>query len=217
MKTKLGILLLSSVFLLGCETRTTSPWTGKQVTESEFMSEKFQREEEAKAEAQKLFSEAKLLAIQAQYDQEVNQAEAQAKMAKAEELADRAGKNLAVSLKSIQSQEARILEDFDRKNAQLGSGLTAAANVANSFGPVGGAVGGVLTAIAGVYTVRQRNRAQQAEAEAKSNEQMFSRIIDSIDLLKAKSPEVAKAFKKNKAELEAWQGEARTLLERLRA
>lgn len=195
--------LLALVLIPACETTVPSPYTGKQVTADEMLAEKAQAEKEAKEEAEAAFKEARILAIEARRQQAQGNAAAEATIAKAEAIAETAGKTLNIRLESIERQADAGLKAIESKNAAIVGGLNLAAGTASNFGPIGVLAGGLLSGVAGLYGVRQRARAQNAETAA-------ARIVDSIDVLKVKAPEVAAAFKANEKLLREWQGEAVT-------
>lgn len=124
----------------------------------------------------------------------------------------------AQSLRETTAAAVKAAED--RQNAWVG-GITQVASIAESTGIPGVAtIGSLLVGVAGLFSAnRNKQRAKtaeeiaQAEADKRANqERIAARIIDAMDILKLKSPEVAAAFKANSKELAEWIGPEGTAL-----
>lgn len=115
-----------------------------------------------------------------------------------------------------QATAAAIKSAEDRQTAWVG-GIGAVANVAQASGiPVVATIGGLLAGAAGLFSAsanKRKARTEQERADAelaqrKATEEAAARVVDSIDILKLKAPEVAAAMKAHARDLIEWQGAA---------
>lgn len=187
---------LAAVFLLtGCEPKVPSPRNpdikvpaSTAIIEADRLAKDQEQEAKAadirfRAAAKKIQSQAEidLAELTAAHDEVVEKAQAQA-MALREATAE--------AIKQAEERQAAWLTSI----AQVG-------DIAQQTGIPGVATfGGLLTGVVGLASAWRNKR------KADNIEQIAARIVDSIDVLKTISPEVAKAIKDNGKTIAEWQG-----------
>jgi len=207
--------VMAVAFLTGCEPRVPSPknpavtvpaWVAVQ--EADSLAKAKESEAQAalrrfKVDAKRLESEYEisLSDLQASLDEYVEKTQAE-----------------AITLRDTTAAAVKMAEE--RQAAWLG-GVSQVAQIAQGTGIPGVAtIGGLLAGVVGLFSAsRAKSRAAtadelaKAEAEKRANqERIAARIIDAMDILKLKSPEVAAAFKANSKELAEWIGPEGTAL-----
>jgi hypothetical protein len=118
---------------------------------------------------------------------------------------------------AILASTRAAIEAAEARQGQWVSGLGAVAGIAQSTGIPGLAtIGGLLAGGLGLFSAAANKRkartaeeiAAAKEAEAAATKEAAGRVVDSLDLLKALSPEVKAAFKQHAPALLDWQGVA---------
>lgn len=118
---------------------------------------------------------------------------------------------------AILASTRAAIEAAEARQGQWVSGLGAVAGIAQSTGIPGIAtIGGLLMGGLGLFSAAANKRkaktaeevAAAKEAEAAATKEAAGRVVDSLDLLKALSPEVKAAFKAHAPALLDWQGVA---------
>lgn len=200
---------LAVVCLTGCEVRVPSPRNPQVEVPASvalMQTEQLARESEAKA---------------AQADREfkvaVQKVEASSQVSLAELAAahDRAVDSARSEAASVRESVASAIKAAEERQQAWQAPLQIVGGIAQSSGIPGVAsIGGLLTGVVGLAAAyRSKSKATTAEetaaAEAdarKQQEAIAARIVDSLDVLKHLSPEVAAAFKTHGATLAEWQG-----------
>lgn len=206
---------LAVAFLTGCEPRVPSPknpsvtvpaWVAVQEADSLAKA----KESEAQAALRRFKVDAKRL----ESEYEISLSDLQASL---DEYVEKT-QSEAITLRDTTAAAVKMAEE--RQAAWLG-GVSQVAQIAQGTGIPGVAtVGGLLAGVVGLFSAsRAKSRAAtadelaKAEAEKRANqERIAARIIDAMDILKLKSPEVAAAFKANSKELAEWIGPEGTAL-----
>lgn len=187
---------LAAVFLLmGCEPKVPSPRNpaisvraSTAIIEADTLAKEQEREAKAadirfRAAAQKIQSQAEidLAELTAAHDEVVEKAKAQA-----DALRDATAKAIAAA--------------EERQSAWI-NGVAQVGTIAQQTGLPGvAAFGGLLTGLVGAAAAWRNKK------KADNTEQIAARIVDSIDVLKTLSPDVAKAIKDNGKTIAEWQG-----------
>ena len=197
------------VSMTGCEVRVPSPRNpAMQVPASVALMETEQLARESEAKAAQSDREFKVAVQKIEASSQVNLAE----LAAAHERAVDSARSEAASVREATASAIKAAED--RQQAWVAP-LNIAANVAQQSGIPGVAsVGGLLAGALGIASAfRSRSKATTAEERAaaeasarKEQEAIAGRIVDSLDVLKHLSPEVAAAFKTHAQAIASWQG-----------
>jgi len=225
---KLLTALALSSLLFGCTPTSVSPFSGKEVTADQLAAEA--KVEEVKiareAAAVKTSSERELSDIyaaqkkaKAAFDRAVSRIQADAKLqieGLAAELEQNQVEVEATTSRIIASTSAKIAEldarreanaesakatlaDIEAKQAKYETFLSVGQTLAAGLGPYGGLASGLLGLGGILFGVSKKRDAQAAHENA-------GRIIDAIDVLKTKRPEVADAFRAESKLLTEWMG-----------
>ncbi len=208
-------LCCAAIFLTGCEPRVASPKNPAiTVPAAVAMLEAEQLAKAKEFEARAALNRFKVEARKIEAEHEISLADLQANL---DEYVEKTQAE-AVTLRDTTTAAVRAAEE--RQSAWIG-GITQVAGIAQSTGIPGVAtVGSLLVGVMGLFSAN-RNKAKattaeeaaKAEAEKRANqERIAARIIDAMDILKLKSPEVAAAFKANSKELAEWIGPEGTAL-----
>ena len=229
MNRKTLILIGACLFLAGCELTTKSPFSGKDVSaedlaveiqakqvEIQTEQEKVKKEAEAKisevasanARAKALFvkavgrveSDAKsqIDLLTAEFDQ--NALEAEAIQNRIINDTKAAIADLDARRVAAETSAKSAIERLEAKQERFQALISAAQVLSEGFGgPIGVVASALLGAGGMVFGVAKRRDAVAAKEAA-------TRIVDAIDLLKDKKPEVAQAFKAEADFLKSWMG-----------
>jgi hypothetical protein len=220
---------LAALVLAGCEFTTKSPFSGKEVTSEDLAVEIQVKEAEIIAEQAKIKkdAESKLADVaaantraKALFAKAVAKVEADSK-SQIEILATEFEQN-ALEVEAIQNRivndtkyaieeldarriaaEASAKSAIDRleaKQERFAALISATQVLSEGFGgPIGGVASALLGAGGMIFGIAKRRDAVAAKEAA-------TRIVDAIDLLKDKKPEVAQAFKTESDFLKSWMG-----------
>jgi len=200
---------LAVVCIGGCEVRVPSPRNAAmQVPASVALIETEQLARESVAKAAQADREFKVAVQKVESSSQVSLAELAAAH-------DRAVDSARSEAASVRESVASAIKAAEERQQAWTAPLTIAASVAQQSGIPGVAsIGGVLAGALGLVSAyRSKSKAttaeQTASAEAdarKAQEAIAARIVDSLDVLKHLSPEVANAFKAHGKTLSEWQG-----------
>ena len=200
---------LAVVLIGGCEVRVPSPRNPQvEVPASVALMQTEQLARESEAKALQADREFKVAVQKVEASSQVSLAE----LAAAHDRAVDSARSEAAAVRETVASAIKAAED--RQQAWIAP-LTIASGVAQQSGIPGVAsIGGVLAGVLGVASAyRAKSKATTAEqtaaAEAslrKEQEAIAARIVDSLDILKHLSPEVAAAFKAHGSTLAEWQG-----------
>lgn len=187
---------LAAVFLLtGCEPKVPSPRNpdikvpaSTAIIEADRLAKDQEQEAKAadirfRAAAKKIQSQAEidLAELTAAHDEVVEKAQAQAM--------------------ALREATAEAIKQAEERQAAWLTGIAQVGDIAQQTGIPGVATfGGLLTGVVGLASAWRNKR------KADNTEQIAARIVDSIDVLKTISPEVAKAIKDNGKTIAEWQG-----------
>lgn len=220
---------LAALVMAGCEFTTKSPFSGKEVTSEDLAVEIQVKEAEIVAEQAKIKkdAESKLADVaaantraKALFAKAVAKVEADSK-SQIESLATEFEQN-ALEVEAIQNRivndtkyaieeldarriaaEASAKSAIDRleaKQERFAALISATQVLSEGFGgPIGGVASALLGAGGMIFGIAKRRDAVAAKEAA-------TRIVDAIDLLKDKKPEVAQAFKTESDFLKSWMG-----------
>lgn len=229
MNRKTLILIGACLFLAGCELTTKSPFSGKDVSaedlaveiqakqvEIQTEQEKVKKEAEAKisevasanARAKALFAKAvsrvesdaksQIDLLTAEFDQNALEAEAIQNRIISDTKAAIA--DLDARRVAAETSAKSAIERLEAKQERFQALISAAQVLSEGFGgPIGVVASALLGAGGMVFGVAKRRDAVAAKEAA-------TRIVDAIDLLKDKKPEVAQAFKAEADFLKSWMG-----------
>jgi len=226
----IGIAVVLALVLAfsGCSVKSVSPFSGKEVTAEQLAAEakveevKIAKEAtNAKADAERKLAEvqaaqrkaksifdravAKIQAdAKAQVDViagEYEQSQIEADRITAQIVSDTSAKIAELDAIQVANAEAAkaALADIEAKQAKYETFLSVGQTLAAGFGPYGGIASGLLGLGGILFGVSKRKDAQSAHEAA-------GRIIDAIDVLKTKRPEVADAMKAEAKLLSEWMG-----------
>jgi len=226
----IGIAVVLSLVLAfsGCSVKSVSPFSGKEVTAEQLAAEakveevKIAKEAtNAKADAERKLAEvqaaqrkaksifdravAKIQAdAKAQVDViagEYEQSQIEADRITAQIVSDTSAKIAELDAIQVANAEAAkaALADIEAKQAKYETFLSVGQTLAAGLGPYGGIASGLLGLGGVLFGVSKRKDAQSAHEAA-------GRIIDAIDVLKTKRPEVADAMKAEAKLLSEWMG-----------
>ena len=212
----------------GCSMKSVSPFSGKEVTADQLAAEakveevKISKEAaSAKAEAERKLAELQAAQRKAKsiFDRavakiqsdaksqvdviagEYEQSQIEADRISAQILTETSAKMAALDAQreaNIESAKA-TLADIEAKQAKYETFLSVGQTLAAGLGPYGGIASGLLGLGGVLFGVSKRKDAQSAHEAA-------GRIIDAIDVLKTKRPEVADAMKAEAKLLSDWMG-----------
>lgn len=188
-------LCIAAAFLFGCEPKVPSPRNPQvEIPASVAIVEAEVIAKEKEQEAKQADSKFKLAAQKIQSQAEIDLAELTAAHDEAVEKAT----SQAVAVRDATAAAIKAAEE--RRSVVLAA-IGQAGEIASQTGIPGLAtVGGLLTGLVGVASAwRNKQRADNTE-------QVAARIVDSIDILKTLSPEVAAAIKTHGKTLAEWQG-----------
>lgn len=220
---------LAAIVLAGCEFTTKSPFSGKEVTSEDLAVEIQVKEAEIAAEQAKIKrdAESKLADVaaansraKALFAKAVAKVEAESK-SQIETLSAEFEQN-AIQVEAIQNRivndtksaieeldarriaaEASAKSAIDRleaKQERFAALISATQVLSEGFGgPIGGVASALLGAGGMLFGIAKRRDAVAAKEAA-------TRIVDAIDVLKSKKPEVAKAFKDEAKTVAEWLG-----------
>lgn len=189
------LLAVAAFFSVGCEPKVPSPRNpvvsvpaSVAIAEADRMAKEHEQEARSasirfQAAAKKIQSHAEidLAELTAAHDEVVEKANAQANQLR---------EATAAAIKAAEERQSAIL----RSVGQVGE-------IASMTGIPGIATfGGLLTGLVGLAS------AWRSRQKASNTEQIASRIVDSIDVLKTLSPEVAQALKTHGKTIAEWQG-----------
>jgi len=190
-----AVLLAATAFLLGCEPKVPSPRNPSvqvpalvAIIEADRLAKEHAQEARSadirfQAAAKKIQSQAEidLAELTAAHDEVVEKAKAQA---------DQLREATAAAIKAAEERQSAILQ-----------GVGQVGEIAQQTGIPGVATfGGLLTGLVGLAS------AWRSKQKAANTEQVAARIVDSIDILKTLSPEVAQALKTHGKTIAEWQG-----------
>lgn len=228
MKLLIGISL-AALLLTGCEFTTKSPFSGKEVSsedlaveiqtkDAEIASEqaKIKKDAEAKladvatanARAKAIFAKAvarvesdaksQIDVLTAEFDQNALEVEAIQKRIVNETQAAIA--DLDARRLSAEASAKAAIERLEAKQERFQALLSATQVLSEGFGgPIGGVASAILGAGGMLFGIAKRRDAVAAKEAA-------TRIVDAIDVLKTKRPEVAQAFKDEAKTVAEWLG-----------
>ena len=223
------ILIGACLFLSGCELTTKSPFSGKDVSaedlaveiqakqvEIQTQQEKVKKEAEAKisevasanARAKALFAKAvgrvesdaksQIDLLTAEFDQNALEAEAIQNRIISDTKAAIA--DLDARRFAAETSAKAAIERLEAKQERFQALISAAQVLSEGFGgPIGGVASALLGAGGMVFGIAKRRDAVAAKEAA-------TRIVDAIDVLKTKRPEVAQAFKDEAKTVSEWLG-----------
>ena len=228
----IGLALVATIVLFfgGCTATSISPFSGKEVTAEQLSAEVKVEELKAKREADEIKSEAERKLADTNAAQKKAKAAFDRAVAKVQSEASAQIAVLAMELEQNQIDTERLtagivaeatakiaeldarreataesaratLADIEAKQAKYETILSVGQTLAAGLGPIGGVASGVLGLGGILFGISKRRDAQAAHESA-------GRIIDAIDLLKERKPEVAAAFKSESEFLKSWMGEA---------
>lgn len=226
----IGIAVVLALVLAfsGCSVKSVSPFSGKEVTAEQLAAEakveevKIAKEAtNAKADAERKLAEvqaaqrkaksifdravAKIQAdAKAQVDViagEYEQSQIEADRITAQIVSDTSAKIAELDAIQVANAEAAkaTLADIEAKQAKYETFLSVGQTLAAGLGPYGGIASGLIGLGGVLFGVSKRKDAQSAHEAA-------GRIIDAIDVLKTKRPEVADAMKAEAKLLSEWMG-----------
>jgi hypothetical protein len=201
--------VFAAVSLFGCQPKIASPKnpaTMVTVTQAALESEQIARDKEREA-----------MAADARFKAAVKRIEAEAEIDLAELQAshDEALNRLQADATAVRQMTQAAIKDAEERQSAWLSGANAVSSVAASSGiPLVATLGGLATGIFGLVSASRNKRiatdatqTAEAESEARKNQELIAaRIVDSLDVLKALSPEVANAIKQHGKTLAEWQG-----------
>lgn len=228
MKLLIGIGL-AALLLTGCEFTTKSPFSGKEVSsedlaveiqtkDAEIASEqaKIKKDAEAKladvatanARAKAIFAKAvarvesdaksQIDVLTAEFDQNALEVEAIQKRIVNETQA--AIQDLDARRIAAESSAKAAIERLEAKQERFHALISATQVLSEGFGgPIGGLASALLGAGGMLFGIAKRRDAVAAKEAA-------TRIVDAIDVLKTKRPEVAQAFKDEAKTVAEWLG-----------
>ena len=228
MKLLIGISL-AAFLLTGCEFTTKSPFSGKEVSsedlaveiqtkDAEIASEqaKIKKDAEAKladvatanARAKAIFAKAvarvesdaksQIDVLTAEFDQNALEVEAIQKRIVNETQA--AIQDLDARRLSAEASAKAAIERLEAKQERFQALISATQVLSEGFGgPIGGVASAILGAGGMLFGIAKRRDAVAAKEAA-------TRIVDAIDVLKTKRPEVAQAFKDEAKTVAEWLG-----------
>lgn len=186
---------LVAVFCMGCEPKVPSPRNptinipaSVAIIEADRMAKEHEQEARSasirfQAEVKKIQSQAEidLAELTAAHDEVVEKSQAQANQLR---------EATAAAIKVAEERQSAVL-------SKIGD----VAQIAQQTGIPGVAtIGGLLTGLVGLAS------AWRSKKKADNTEQVAARIVDSIDVLKTLSPEVAQALKTHGKTIAEWQG-----------
>ena len=218
-----------AALLAGCEISTKSPFSGKDVTAEELSVEiqakeaeiasdqaKIKKDAEAKladvatanAKAKAIFAKAvarvesdaksQIDVLTAEFDQNAIEVEAIQKRIVNETQAAIA--DLDARRLSAEASAKAAIERLEAKQERFQALLSATQVLSEGFGgPIGGLASALLGAGGMIFGIAKRRDAVAAKEAA-------TRIVDAIDVLKTKRPEVAQAFKDEAKTVAEWLG-----------
>jgi hypothetical protein len=208
-KLPITFALLCVAILCGCQPTVPSPKDpSRSVLAEEAMREADElakaKESEAKAAAQRFKIEAMRIESEAQID-----------LAELTAAHDEVVEKAESEARSLREATAAAIKAAEERQGAWLSGLGQAAAIAQQTGIPGVAtVGGLLAGVLGMFSAsRAKRQATDAEARAAAEAQakaqqaaIAARIVDAMDILKLKSPEVASAFRAHGKDLAEWIG-----------
>lgn len=192
---------LAVALLVGCEPRVASPKNPTvQVPASVAMQEAESMAKAKESEATSALRRFKVNSQKLESQYEISLADLQADL---DEYVEKV-QSEAVSLRA--TTEAAVKAAEARQSAWLG-GVSTVAEIAQGTGIPGvAAIGGLLAGAVGLFSANSNKK------KAEETSRVASRIIDAMDVLKLKSPEVAAAFKTHSKDLAEWIGPEGTAL-----
>lgn len=227
----LGIAVVLSLVLAfsGCSVKSVSPFSGKEVTAEQLAAEAKVEEVKIAKEATTAKAEAdrKLADVQAAqrkaksiFDRAVAKIQDDAKAQiniiageyeqntlEVDRITAQIVSDTTAKMAELDAQRAANIEaakatlaDIEAKQAKYETLLSVGQTLAAGLGPYGGIAAGALGLGGILFGVSKRRDAQAAHENA-------GRIIDAIDLLKDRKPEVAQAFKSESEFLKSWMGD----------
>lgn len=228
MKLLIGISL-AALLLTGCEFTTKSPFSGKEVSsedlaveiqakEAEIASDqaKIKKDAEAKladvatanARAKAIFAKAvarvesdaksQIDVLTAEFDQNALEVEAIQKRIINETQA--AIQDLDARRLLAEASAKAAIERLEAKQERFQALLSATQVLSEGFGgPIGGVASAILGAGGMLFGIAKRR-------DAVATKEAATRIVDAIDVLKTKRPEVAQAFKDEAKTIAEWLG-----------
>jgi hypothetical protein len=226
----IGLALVACIVLFfgGCSATSISPFSGKEVTAEQLSAEVKVEELKVKREADAIKSESERKLADTNAAQKKAKAAFDRAVAKVQSEASAQVAVLASELEQAQidtervaagiiaettakiadldarreasAESARIaLADIEAKQAKYETFLSVGQTLAAGLGPYGGLASGLLGLGGILFGVSKRRDAQAAHESA-------GRIIDAIDVLKTKRPEVAEAFQSESKLISEWMG-----------
>lgn len=187
---------LATVFCLaGCEPKVPSPKNPAiTVPASVAMFEADALAKEKEQEARKADSKFKIAAKKIQSEAEIDLAELTAAH-------DEAVEKATAQANALREATATAIRAAEERRSMALTAVGQVGEIASQTGIPGLAtLGGLLTGVVGIASAWRNKK------KADNTEQIAARIVDSIDVLKTISPEVASAIKANSKVIAEWQG-----------
>jgi hypothetical protein len=213
----------------GCTAKSISPFSGKEVTAEQLAAEAKVEEVRLAKEATttKVEADRKLAEVQAAqrkaksiFDRAVAKIQDDAKSQinviageyeqntlEVDRLTAQIVSETTAKMAELDAQRASNIEaakatlaEIEAKQAKYETILSVGQTIAAGLGPYGGIAAGAIGLAGVLFGVSKRKDAQAAHENA-------GRIIDAIDLLKDRKPEVAQAFKSEAEFLKSWMGD----------